>query len=213
MKQSEFSHILSAIIILTIIASFSSLLKAEWQIIPIILVFSIIIIAIHVFTKKLTAYLLDSNVEHEIWQMQNFGFKKSYQLKKPIPAGIIFPLVVTILSLGTIIFSPILTYETRALKHRASKRFGFYSFREMTDWHNALIGASSIFALILLTIISYLLPYNLETLSKLSIYYAFWNLLPISKLDGTQIFFGSRVLWTILTTIVVIAVFLALTII
>ncbi len=213
MKQSELSHIIIAIFVLALVASFSFLINQQWNQALITLVFSIIIIAISISTKKLTAYLLDSNVEHEIWEMSRYGFGKREYFKKPIPAGIILPSLLAIFTLGIIKFMPILTYETRALKYRASKRFGFYSFTEITDWHHALIGAAGIFSILLLSLITYLLPANLEYLAKISAYYAFWNLLPLSKLDGAQIFFGSRVLWTTLATITAIFVFLALTII
>jgi len=213
MKQSEFSHIIVAVLVLTLVSSFAFILEQQWNKILTILIFSAIIITLSISAKKLTAYLLDSNVEHEIWEMSRYGFAKRDYFKKPIPAGIIFPSVLAILSLGIIKFTSILTYETRALKYRASKRFGFYSFTEITDWHHALIGAAGIFSILLLSVVTYLIPTNLEYLAKISAYYAFWNLLPISKLDGAQIFFGSRVLWTILATITAIFVFLALTII
>ena len=211
MKSNEFLHILAAILVLTVVAGFSFALKEEWTSLPIIFAFSAIIIAFSVLVKKFTAYLLDADVEHEIWQMSNYGFKPSFHFKKPVPTGIILPLIVTLFSLGTIKFMPLLTYETRALKHRASKRFGFYSFKEMTDFHNGLIGAAGIFFVLLLSLITYLLPAsNLEYLAKMSVYYAFWNLLPVSKLDGTQILFGSRILWAVLAAISAIFVIFAL---
>ena len=210
MKYSEILHILTAILILTIVSGFSLAFKSDWQGLLLAFIFSFIIIFISILAKKISAHLLDSDIEHEIWQMKHFGFSSKSQFKKPIIVGIIFPLITTILSLGTLKFSALLTYETRALKHRAAKRFGYYSFTEMTDWHNALIGTAGILALLILTLITYLLPYNLVYLSKLSLYYAFWNLLPISKLDGTQILFGSRTLWSILALITATATILAL---
>ncbi len=213
MKNYEFPHIIIAIVTLTIVAGFSFIIKAQWNNLASAFAFSTIIIFISVMMKKLTANFLDANAEHELWQMQNFGFTKEFQLKKPIPVGIIFPLILSLFSLGLIKFPAILTYEAKALKYRASKRFGFYSFKEMTDWHHAIIGAASILTILLLALISYFLPYNLEYLSKLAIYYTFSNLLPISKLDGSQIFFGSRILWSVLFTITLIFLFFALTII
>lgn len=213
MKTSELSHILAAILLLTIISGFTFAFQAQWKNLGIAFTFSIIIITLSILAKKITARLLDSDVEHEIWQMKYFGFHRTFHLKKPIPTGIIFPLIVTIFSLGVLKFSPLLTYETRALKYRASKRFGYYSFTEMTEWHNAIIGAAGIIILLILTLVTYLLPYNLEYLSKLSLYYAFWNLLPISKLDGSQIFFGSRILWSVLASITAIATMIAITVI
>jgi hypothetical protein len=73
----------------------------------------------------------------------------------------------------------------------------------MTDWHNALIGAAGIVAVLILSIISYLIPWS-DSLWRLSAYYAFWNMIPLSNLDGTQIFFGSRVLWSTLAIVVAI---------
>ena len=214
MKSQELAHIITAILVLAIVSGFTFVFKSDLQNLLLALVFSIVIIALSVLAKKITAYLLDADVEHELWEMKNFGFSKDFQLKKPIPAGIIFPLVITIFSLGSAKFLPLLTYETRALKHRAAKRFGFYSFTEMTDWHNAIIGASGIIVVLILSIITYLSPLSyLEYFSKIAVYYAFWNLLPISKLDGTQIFFGSRILWSVLAAITLVITFLALTII
>lgn len=211
MKSQELAHIIAAVFILAIVSGFSFAFKSDLQNLLLAFIFSIIIIALSILAKKLTAYLLDADVEHEIWHMKNFGFSKDLQLKKPIPTGIIFPLIITAFSLGSAKFLPLLTYETRALKHRAAKRFGFYSFKEMTDWHNAVIGASGIIVVLILSLITYFSPFPaLEYFSKISVYYAFWNLLPISKLDGAQIFFGSRILWTVLFSIAVIGAFLAL---
>ncbi len=77
----------------------------------------------------------------------------------------------------------------------------------MTEFHIALIAASGIIINLILAIMGYIFAsWNpiLETFSKLSIYYAFWSIIPIGKLDGTKIFFGSRILWfslLILTTL------------
>ena len=95
-----------------------------------------------------------------------------------------------------------LTYETRALKHRAAKRFGYYSFTEVTDWDNGLIGATGIIALLVLSIVGYIMGY--ELLFKMAAFYALMNMLPISNLDGTQIFFGSRIIWSVLALICLI---------
>ena len=214
MKQNEFSHIIAAILILTIVFSFSFVLKGNLSGLARVFAFSVIIICGSIFAKKITAFLLDSDLEHEIWTTYRFGFKPKQHFNKPIPAGIIFPLILSLISLGTIKFSPLLTYETRALKYRASKRFGIYSYTEMTDFHNGLIGASGIMSILIIAIIAYIIPgTNIEYLSKMASYYAFWNILPISKLDGTQIFFGSRILWSVLVAITTIFAFLAFTII
>ncbi len=204
MKQSEFMNILAAIIVLTMVAGLSLALDSKWTGLSQVFLFSVIIVLVSIFAKKIMAYLLDSDVEHEIWKVSRWGWKPHQYLKKEIPGGVIFPLFFSLISLGAIKFSALLTYETRALKRRAAKRWGFYSFTEITESHNALIGAAGIAAVLILTIITYFLPANFEYLAKISAYYAFCNMLPISKLDGAQIFFGSKVLWTTLATIALI---------
>jgi len=124
------------------------------------------------------------------------------EFKKEKPFGFYIPLFFTLFSLGLIKVMTFLTYETGALKHRAAKRHGYYSYTEMTDWHNGLIGAAGVVILLLISLISYLT--GLELLSKMAAYYAFWNMIPIAKLDGTQIFFGSRIIWAVLGVITLI---------
>lgn len=203
MKLSEFMHILGAILALTVIGSFSFLVSSDWAMLPKVLLFAAIIIFSAIFSKKFMAYILDADVEHETWKISRYGIKQHQHLNKEIP-GIIIPLILTLFSLGYIKFAALLTYEGRALKKRAAKRFGYYSYTELTEWHNAVIGAAGIVGLFLLAIIVYFLPTNLEYLSKLAVYYAISNMLPVSKLDGLQIFMGSRVLYTALAVISII---------
>lgn len=203
--MSETKDIILAIITFSIIISLTQILKGNYSFFPIALFFSILIILTSVLSKKIMAHSLDADVEHELWKWSQYGFRKRHHFKNPITTGIFLPLLFSIISLGTIKFLTFLTYETRALKVRAAKRFGIYSFTEITEWHNGLIGAAGIVGVLLLSAVAYTIPIpNQEILTKLAIYYSFWNIIPISKLDGAQIFFGSRVLWTTLAIITAI---------
>lgn len=215
MNTREFFNIVGAILIFTAVAGFSFAIGGQWGLVAQGFLFSIIIIFVSVFSKKIMALLLDTDVEHELWHFQRYFWYPRAKLEKPVPMGIILPAFFTIISLGFLKVTTFLTYEARALKVRARRKFGFYSFTELTDWHNSLIGAAGIVAVLILSIIAYFLPIspqnlNVELLAKLSVYYAFWNILPISNLDGSQIFFGSRTLWTILATITLIFTVFAL---
>ncbi len=203
MKEKEIIHILIGILVVAIVISISPAIGGNFKFLGTAIVFSGILIGVNISAKKFAAHLLDSDVEHEIWQWSRFGFKPSWRFKKTIPLGIILPLIISIYSLGIIKLLTPLTYETRALKRRAAKRFGAFSFTEMTDWHIALVGASGIVALLLVSFISYWYS-GLETLSKFAAFYAFSNMIPFSKLDGSQIFFGSKVLWATLAIITLI---------
>lgn len=203
MKNSEILTIIFSIIIFTLVISFKDVLSQNFLSLGTSLLFASVIVLASISAKKITAHKLDAEITHELWTLQRFGFKPSRHLRKKIPMGLIAPILISIFSLGLIKFTAFLTYEATALKRRAARRHGFYSYTEMTDWHMALIGSSGVIAVLLLSFISYFIP-NTGNLPAIAAYYTFWNLIPISKLDGAQIFFGSRVLWTTLAIISII---------
>ncbi len=203
--ESEIAHLVIAILILSIVIGFQSIISQDFPALSTAILFAAIIILLNVGAKKLIAHSLDSDVEHKIWSFSRYGFRPGSRFKNEFPAGIVLPLLFSIVTLGIFKLMTLLTYETKALKHRAAKRFGHYSFTEMTDWHNALIGAAGIIVLLALSLISYFVPAsNLELLARMASYYAFFNLLPIGRLDGTQIYFGSRALYAVLAAITLI---------
>jgi Zn-dependent protease len=211
MKITEIPSILISIIIFTLIASFSFLLENRIEIIPQIFLFTSVIILLNVSSKKLIASLLNIEVKHELWTMQRFGFAKSQKLKVAIPAGIIFPLFITLMTQGITKFGAFLTYETNVSRTKVFKQVGPYRYGTITDWENGLIGATGICAVLILGTLAYLFPIaEFEYLAKLSIFYAFVNLIPFSKLDGTQIYFGSKTIWKILAFIATVLTFLFL---
>ncbi len=185
-----------AFVTLTIVIGFGDIIKFNLDSLGASLLFAFLILAANGVSKKIAARALDADVEHDIWYASRYGFKPGGHLTKHAPLGIILPLFVSVFSLGTAKCMTLLTYQTSALKRRAAKRFGYYSFTEMTDWHNALVGAAGITGVLLLAIVAY--ASAIDGLPSIAIYYAFWNMIPWSKLDGAQIFMGSRVLYTAL---------------
>jgi len=204
MNTREMRDIIIAIIVLAAIISIGYKFDINAANIPKYFILAALIIIVNITAKKLIAYSLDADVEHETWKFSRYGLKPHQHLNAEVPAGIILSVILSIFSMGFIKFMSFLTYETRALKTRASKRFGFYSFTEMTDWHNGLIGAAGIGAVLILSLILYFAGGTNDYLWRFAAYYAFWNMLPISKLDGTQIFFGSKILYSALAIITLI---------
>lgn len=202
MNSREILHVLLSILIFAVVISFTSIIIGDWVKLGLALLFAAIIITVNVTAKKVAAASLDADIEHNIWMWSRYGFKPGWKIEA-IPAGVILPLVMTAFSLGVLKCSTFLSYETKALKRRAAKRFGFYSFSEMTDWHNALIGAAGIASVLALAFVFYWIP-GFEGLPKMAAYYAFWNMIPFSKLDGTQILFGSKVLYTALALVTLV---------
>lgn len=205
MKPKEFSNLLSAIVILAIVIGFQFPFDRFLNVENLIksFVFAALIISVGVIARKFAAAKLDCDVEHEIWRWQRFGYKPHHYLKEGLPAGIVLPLFFSIFSLGAVKLLTVLNYYAAPLRRRAARRFGYFSYGELSEYHNGLIGAAGITAMLVLSFVSYFIP-GFSPLAKYAAYYAFWNMLPLSLLDGTQIFFGSRVLWATLALFTII---------
>jgi len=163
-----------------------------------------VIISMNILTKKATAHILDSEIEVRLWEIKRFGFKKHLHSKKPFAIGIFLPILLKIITVGLISWTASLVFEIKAKIYRAAKRHGLYAFTEMSETQIGLIAATGIFMSIILAIIGYIAGF--QEFAKLSIWFAFFNMIPISNLDGNKIFFGSILLWTFLAAIVLLGV-------
>jgi len=202
---------IASIIAITIILGFTISLLTSTTAFLYAVASILIITLLNIFIKKATSSYFDSEIEIKIWEIKKYGFKPHSTFKKTFPAGAFFPIIITAVSAGLINWFACLTFNVKAKIHRAAKRHGFYSFTEMTEYHIGLIAASGIFLNIILAILGYL--FNFPEFSKLNIYYAFFNMIPLSELDGNKIFFGSLVLWCFLATLVLMGLCCALFII
>src|SRR3989344_1301527 len=197
---------ITTIVVITIILAFTfSLLDSLKTFLWLFLSIFIIILA-NVLVKKVAAYFYESEVEIKLWEMQRYGYKTHYRFKKPFPAGAAFPVIVTALSFGYLQWLACLVFDVKARVYRAARRHGLYRFSEMTEDHIGYIAAAGIFANLIFAAIGYFLnlPSQMNFVA-INIYYAFFNLIPFSDLDGNKIFFGNIVLWTFLTTITLIS--------
>jgi len=184
-----------ALVVALIVLSFSNAFINLDFFIKSLLIFAIIL-TIHVAAKKITAYYYEAEEETKIWTFQRYGLYTRSYFRTPIPIGIILSFILPILSYGNIPWFAVTESDIKPTIARAAKRHDFYSFTEMTEWHLALISAAGIASVLVLSIFAYLL--NFPDLARAGIYFACFNMLPLGKLDGTRIFFGSRVLYAIL---------------
>jgi hypothetical protein len=157
---------------------------------------ALIIIFINVFVKKIAAKHYDIIIEHKIFEFQRYGFFKSSELKKPFPIGLILPIMVSVLTLGALKPFTFLQMNEENSQTRVLKKRGRYKYSEINDEDIAFTCAYGFWALILLAILGYL--FRIPELTKYSIYYGLWNLIPIGRLDGTKLFFGSFFNWILL---------------
>ncbi len=192
-----------SILVIALILAFTISLIETTKIFFYSLVAIFFVITINIFSKKVASFYLDSEIEIKLWEIKRYGFKAHKYFKKPFPAGAFLPIIVTALSAGYLNWFASLIFDVKPKIYRAAKRHGLYSFSEMTELHIGLIAAAGVSANLIFAIIGYLIGFPLFT--RLNIYYAFFNLLPLSSLDGNKIFFGSLVLWSFLATIVLVA--------
>ena len=200
LNAKEILILLITTLVLTLAASFMSGFGIFLYIF--LAVFGILII--NILAKKIAGFYLDSGVEIGLWEIKRYGFRADSYFKRPFPAGIIFPIVISLVSLGNLIWMASLVFDVKPKVYRAAKRHGLYSYSEMTEYHIGIIAAAGIVATLFFSFIGYILGYS--EFAKLSIYFAFFNMLPLSDLDGNKIFFGSMALWAFLATIVLIGI-------
>ena len=156
------------------------------------LIIFFVILFVNYGVKKIVARHYEITINVKPWEIYQFGFKEKNHFKKPLTM-IWWPLFVSLLTMGVFWWFPILEFDVKAKPERATRRHGLYRFAEVTDNHIAHIVFWSIIGNLVFAFLGYLLGF--ETFAKISVFYAIWSLVPISRLDGSKLFFGQKWLW------------------
>jgi Zn-dependent protease len=127
--------------------------------------------------------------------------------------GAFLPLLskIVLFPLKNFVWMASLVFDIKPRIYRGAKRHGLYTFSEITEYHLGLIAASGVVINLILAIVGYFVGFPL--FARLNIYYAFFSILPLSELDGNKIFFGSKILWSFLASLVLIGMLFAIFII
>jgi len=168
-----------------------------------------ILILANILIKKTTAYFLESEIEIKIWEIKRWGFKTDQYWKKAFPIGVFAPLISKIFffALNGFVWMATLVFDVKAKAYHAAKRHGIYSFSEMTEEHIGRIAAAGIVMNLFLAFLFYFIGGDFGTIfAKLNIWFVFFNMIPVSDLDGNKIFFGNLVLWSFLAIVTLIGV-------
>jgi hypothetical protein len=189
-------------VIISIILAFAISLVKSLNAFLVALLAIFIVILVNVVAKKIITFFLESEIEIKLWEVRQIGFKPNSRFNKEMPAGIIMPILISLVSLGHLYWMANMVFEVKAKVSRAAKRWGLYTFSEITEWHIGLIAAWGIIANLLFAVIGYLIGF--EEFARLNIYFAAFNLIPISDLDGNKVFFGSLILWSFLAILALI---------
>ncbi len=201
MDNKEIVTIILATLVLALAASFK-----DTSIFYTAVLSFFIIISVNVLTKKAIGHHFETTVKTKFWTWYQFGLRKDMHFKAPIPM-IWLPLIITLFSKGHLLWLGILEFDISEKVERAAKRHGIERFTQVTEWHIAWIAIWALAANLIFAITGYIA--GAETFAKLSIYFIAWNMVPLARFDGAKIFYASRVLWTIISTITVIVLVLA----
>lgn len=200
--KKEITWIIIAVIIFTFIISLG--FPENYN--PLLLLIPLIIILTSVISKKIASKFYSIEIEHKIWEFKRWGFYERSKFKKPIPIGLILPFFLSLLSLGTIKMLIFLQFEAKNISEKRilKKQGGIRRFKriEMNELDCAMTAAWGFYALLALAIIGLII--KVPELTKYSIYYTLWNLIPISNLDGAKLFFGSSLSWAFITIVYII---------
>jgi hypothetical protein len=202
---------ISFLVLISIITAFAVSLSKNLAINVNVFLFALIgiflLILVNILVKKTIAYFLESEIEIKIWEIKRFGFKTDQYWKKAFPLGVFLPLISKIffISLNGFVWMASLVFDVKAKAYHAAKRHGMYSFSEMTEEHIGRIAAAGIFANLILAFLFYFIGGDFGTLfAKLNKWFVFFNMIPISDLDGNKIFFGNLALWSFLAIVTLI---------
>lgn len=195
MEKGEWKSIILAIIIAAALLSFNNNIL-DFNIFYVLI--PIIILGVFVISQKATANYIDVSIEIKTWEMKRWWYTTWAELKRAAPVGIIFPLLLGFLSGGMIKMLTLLQFHATALPSKAAKKYGIRRIMHIMEWDDALVGFYGILGVGILAILASfftLTSFPFNDLAKFSLYYMVWNLIPISKLAGSKIFFGSRPLY------------------
>jgi len=169
----------------------------------------LIIITTNTLMKKFAGHFLETGTRVKFWSWYQFGFRKDWHFKKPVPM-IWLPLLLALFTRGFFLWLGVLQFDVEAKTERVSRRHGLYRFTEVTEHHMAWIAIWGLIMNIVFAIAAYIAGFELFT--KLSIFFIAWSIIPISSLDGSKILFGGKVKWSILFTAAMILLVWAISI-
>ena len=188
-----------SVIIISILLGLVISLVESWNLLLTTTLFVFISIFVNIAAKKVLAYYLDVDIETKIWEIKQFGYKKHLHSKSPIQAGIFVPLIIKFITVGFVNWMACLTFDASGKVYRAARRHGIYSFSEVSEEEMGWIASAGIVASILFSVVAYMI--NQESLARISMTYAFFNIIPAFDWDGAKIFFGNVTLWSTLAVI------------
>jgi Zn-dependent protease len=211
MEKGEIRDIAVAVIIMALLLMFNSNPQnpsgqLTWN--GYYLIIPILILAASIIPKYMTAHYIDAELKFKAWGIQRFWISTWAHFKKPVPVGIIFPLLLGFLSGGFFKLMTFIQFNATASPRKTVKKYGIRRFAGIMEWDDAMISFYGFIGLLLLSLVAHFIASPVspfKDLAKYSLIYAACNLIPFSQLDGSRLFYGSKPLYvfTLLLTLIV----------
>lgn len=204
--ESEISSIILASFVIALVVTLLESIQSFAYITLLIL----IIISINIFGKKITAYYYDTEIKVQLWELKRYWFRAHDKFQHPFPIWIILPIILTTLTMGLVNWMACLTFQVKKPIHKVARRHDKtdYSFSEVTEFQTGVIALGGFIANLIAIFIS--IKIGIPEFIKLSALYMFYNIFPISDLDGTKIFFANKLLWIVSGVIILSITILSL---
>lgn len=186
MFDEKISIVLS-VVLLAALFSYSSI-----SALPKFLGIFALIILVSVLAKKISAYYLETRTSVHIWDFRQYWFGESDKFQKPMPIGLVLPLLVSILSYGTVNWLATLSTDFEAKLTKLIRKRKPWSYPGLRDLDVALICFAGFMANIVLAILT---AKSAPQIAELSLLYSFYNLLPVGRLDGFHLFMTNKLLY------------------
>jgi hypothetical protein len=214
-RKREIKHFFIAVLVIALAFGFddgSELFSAVSWITNFVVAFISVLFCygLYLFAQKKMAEKHGVRLEYSLWFMEKFWFgekKRKYGVKPKFYIGVVLSVVLTFISSGLFPFTGL--GESKLIE-KVAQRTG-RKFKRVTDYETALIYLAGPFALtIFMLILSWLKIFGFEVgnLIFISVMIVLFNLVPIPSLDGSKIFFSSRVIYVFAFVGMILAYFL-----
>jgi hypothetical protein len=193
-SKKELIHLTISILVLTLVFAYDDqaniLVLSHWFLNFFrVLIFVTASIFAREIVVKYFAKRHDATSEYELWGISKFWFTiKNF---KPFPIGILLAALVTLISRGQAYFTAVGIHN---VQDNLAIRTGRKKFH-LNYFEEAQIAASgimtSLFLSVLVLLVGNAFGLNVINFVWINFYLALINMIPISNLDGSKIFFGS----------------------
>ncbi len=204
-KNLEIKHLLISTIVLAFVFSFREWGTEGFSVITGITnwILYILVVAIALILKqighKIVAKKYGASSEFRIWSIERYGLSKSKKFPKSFvgyriqtfPLGLILSITLAFVSNGLIKFAAVTSSKIKE-KYRLGKKF-----KNLTEFETAAISLAGPLTNLFLAIIFQITGnlFNFERFVIVNSALAMYSMIPLSKLDGSRIFFGSKILY------------------